>query len=150
MQTIDEYIEKIKRLSATIQNDRPRIALAASFDLSATIKLRIQEDGQNYNNQPFSPYTPQYAKVRNRQGYQTEKVDFTKTGRLMANTFPRVTANSQDQTIIEIAPTSAAEIAKLRGQIRKRGNILRPSQQEINAISAQYSKAILGLIKTGL
>jgi hypothetical protein len=149
MQTFEQYTERLKRAIAIIRNDRPRLALAASFDFNATIQLRINETGNNSDNVPFSAYTIPYAKNRNAAGFQVAHVDFTRTGRMFANTLPRVVSSDVDKTLIRIAPSQQSEINKMRGQLRKRGNIMKPSKQEIQILTAQYSKQIIKQIKFG-
>ena len=59
--TFDEFQQKLLLAKTTIISSRARLALLAANDLSATVKLRIQETGQDANGAQFSPYTPQYA-----------------------------------------------------------------------------------------
>lgn len=147
--TFDEFQQKLLLAKTTIISSRARLALLAANDLSATVKLRIQETGQDANGLQFSPYTPQYAiKGRKQKGYQAEYVDFTRTGRMMANIQPQVASDTKEKTLIVITARSQSERAKLRGQGRKRGNIIRPSVQEIATLRAQYGQAVIRLIRS--
>lgn len=146
--TFDEFQAKLNAVRTTVISNRARLALLAAHDLSATIKLRIQEKGEDANGSQFSPYTPQYAiKGRKQKGYQAEYVDFTRTGRMMANIQPQVASDTQQKTLVVITARSQQERAKLRGQGRKRGNIIRPSQNEIAILRAQYGQSIISLIR---
>jgi hypothetical protein len=101
-----------------------------AFDLTALIKLRIQGSGENYLNQRFSPYTPDYAKQRQKAGAQTNYVDFTRTGRLWTSVYPDTDENSAVVTVI-ISAHGQDNVNKVKGAEKKRGNILRPSGEEL-------------------
>lgn len=149
MGTISEFQQKLMLIKSRIIQQRARIALQAASDLSATIKLRIQETGVNADGNKFSPYTKDYAKKgRKDLGYQSEYVDFTRTGRMTNNIQPKIEENTQDRTLVVITARDATERAKLKGQVKKRGNIIRPSKNEIAVLEAQYSKQIIALVKT--
>lgn len=144
-----EYAQRLLNAKALIVQQRARIALQAAFDLNATIQLRIQEKGEDSQGQQFSPYTKRYAqKGRKDLGYQSEYVDFTRTGRMFNNIQPQVVNNTQDNTLVVITARDTEQAKKLRGQGKKRGNIIYPSKTEIIILSNQYSAQILSLIKT--
>ena len=147
--TLDEFEKKLLLVKTTVISNRARLALKAAHDLNATVKLRIQETGADANGAQFSPYTPQYAKNgRRAKGYQAEYVDFTRTGRMTANIQPQVASDTPHKTLIVITARSTQERAKLRGQGKKRGNIIRPSQTELNVLRQQYGASIIALVRS--
>lgn len=146
---ISEFQQKLMLIKSRLIQQRARIALQAASDLSTTIKLRIQETGINADGIKFSPYSKRYAiEGRKKLGYQAEYFDATRTGRMTNNIQPRIEENTQDRTLVVITARDATERAKLAGQVKKRGNIIRPSKNEIAVLEAQYSKQIIALVKT--
>ena len=135
--TADEYKRNLREARLRLAAERPREALRITLDLMALVKLRIQTSGRDSNERRFAPYTGQYAKYgRQRKGYQSQYVDFTRTGRLWASVVPRVARNTSAATEILVAPRDAENAAKLAGQVAKRGNILIPTEQELEAARA--------------
>jgi len=128
---LDSIIAKIRQIKADIISNREADALRIAFDLSALIKLRIQSSGQNAAGASFEGYVPPYAENRKKAGYQVGYVDFTRTGRLMANIRPRVENSNvfSATVVIEGADQRSKDI--INGAYRKRGNILEASPAEI-------------------
>lgn len=124
---IQEYKERIRQMS----DNRARDAMEIAFLAEAQRKLRIQTQGQDFEGADFAPYTPRYAESRAKAGYQVEYVDFTRTGRLMANTLPEVIEQTDTDATIEVTARDPENQNKLRGAVRKRGNIVQWSQREI-------------------
>jgi hypothetical protein len=126
-----DFVSKVRENLALLRQNREAEVKRIAFDLTARIKSRIQGSGKNYLNQQFSPYTPAYAKQRQKAGAQTNYVDFTRTGRLFASVYPDTDENSAVVTVV-ISAHGQDNIDKVRGAERKRGNILRPSQDELD------------------
>lgn len=124
---ITNYRQRIDNLNRNRTDEVRKIAL----DLSAQIKLRIQSDGKDFQEQPFSAYTTSYANVRQELGYQVDYKDYTRTGKLMANVQPYVLEEDETKTVIEITARNEDDQLKLRGARRKDGNILLPTESEI-------------------
>ena len=122
---------KIRQNLADLRANRERELQIIGADLSTLIKLRIQGSGENYLNTKFSPYTPGYAKQRTKKGFQTSYVDFTRTGRLWASVYPDTDENATGVTIV-ITAHGQDNIDKVKGAEKKRGNILRPSREELD------------------
>jgi hypothetical protein len=149
--TITEYRQKLALADAEMLRTQAGDALLSALDLLALIKRRIQTKGQNYNNVSFSPYTKAHKKVRQNYGAQTEKVDFTMTGRLMANITPIVEKTDGQSTTININARTSDNQVKIAGAIRKRGNILTPSEQEkkiaVNAYVTRRVKRLKSILQ---
>lgn len=126
-----EFTDDFRNRAAQLAANRDRECLQISTEFKALIQLRVQTRGDNYQDQPFSPYTPGHSNRRARLGYQTDYVDFTMPGRLWANIIPQVESSTAQQTTVEITARSQENQAKLQGAARKRGNILLPSRDEI-------------------
>jgi len=130
--TSQEYIREVQRVRAQLREERPKEVLRIAFDLIQDVKRRIQQSGQNYEGSPFEDYNPVYAKYgRREKGYQAEYVDFTRTGRMWASVIPEITSNTATETEVTIRSSNAGDQVKIDGAERKRGNILRPNDQEI-------------------
>ena len=129
--TAAQTAAKIRQNLADLRANRERELQIIGADLSTLIKLRIQGSGENYLNTKFSPYAPGYAKQRQKKGFQTSHVDFTRTGRLWTSVYPDVQGNSAVMTVV-ISAHGQDNIDKVEGAVKKRGNILRPSQEELD------------------
>jgi len=127
----DDYARRFAEMSA----NRDRDALNIALEVKALVQLRIQTTGQNFEEVLFSPYTNQYAKNRNRAGYQTDYVDFTRSGNLWANVRPEVVESTEVKSVVEITARDDGNQVKLQGAVKKRGNILLVSQSEADLIA---------------
>lgn len=142
-----KYKAQIRAAIKKLNDERPREALRIVQDLSTLIKLRIQGSGENAEGSPFEAYTPQYSIYgRQRQGYQSEYVDFTRTGRLFASVQPQIIEAEKTRTIVTLEPTGQENILKAAGQVRKRGNILTPSKEEIDIARGANNDRVIKII----
>lgn len=142
-----QWIEQQRRKLAEMTANREREALLIINDLNALVKLRVQGSGQDYENKPFSPYSKKYARTRVKAGFQTAYVDFTRTGRLWANVNPVVIAANETSVTIEISARDSENVDKLKGALihpkgNPRGQIIRPSKEEIELIADLNKKRI--------
>jgi len=129
--TAAQTAAKIRQNLADLRANRERELQIIGADFSALIKLRIQGSGENYLNTKFNPYTPGYAKQRTKKGFQTSYVDFTRTGRMWTSVYPDIQGNSAVMTVV-ISAHGQDNIDKVEGAVKKRGDILRPSQEELD------------------
>lgn len=139
----ENLLARIRQIKSNLINDRENEALRIAFDQLALTKLRIQTKGQNFNEQPFAPYVPAYAKERQAAGYQVGYVDFTRTGRMWAAVRPRVESSSifSATVVIEGADQRSKDI--IAGAAKKRGNILQPSKSEIEFVRQANRERVL-------
>lgn len=128
---LERLIERIRQIKADITNNREEDALRIGFDLSALIKLRIQTSGQSADGAAFAPYVPPYAKARAKAGYQVGYVDYTRTGRMFAAVRPRVEKSNVFSATVVIEGSDQRSKDIIAGAVKKRGNILRASKEEI-------------------
>lgn len=129
---------RIEALKANREADCTRIVL----DLIAQVRLRVQVFGTDYNERPFVDYTPGYKRERAKAGYQVDHVDFTRTGRMWASVRPATLNETDSGVLIEAAARTPADRDKLRGQRRKRGNILLPSDDEVRIAAEANSQRL--------
>lgn len=130
-----EFKRRIRAARLEIEQQRKPFALQMALDGLALLKQRIQGRGLNSKGARFKPYTKEYAKYgRQEKGYQTNYVDFTRTGRLFASIVAKVVKDGKGKTTVEIAPRDAENQKKVDGAVRKRGNILEWSKQEIDFV----------------
>ena len=130
-----EAAEDYARRFAEMSANRDRDALNIALEVKALVQLRIQTTGQNFEEVLFSPYTPAYTRNRQKAGYQTEYVDFTRSGNLWANVRPEVVESTDVKSVVEITARDDRNQVKLQGAVKKRGNILLVSQSEADLIA---------------
>lgn len=129
--TIEQLEGKLKEIKIRIIQARPEECFRIVSDILGQVKNRIQSSGEDYSGAQFAPYVPAYEKKRAAEGYQTDFVDFTVSGDLWASITPRVTDQTEDSLTIQAAPRGTLNEKKAAGQVRKRGNILQPSEDEV-------------------
>lgn len=139
----ENLLARIRQIKSNLINDRENEALRIAFDQLALTKLRIQTKGQNFNEQPFAPYVPAYAKERQAAGYQVGYVDFTRTGRMWAAVRPRVESSSIFSATIVIEGADQRSKDIIAGAAKKRGNILQPSKSEIEFVRQANRERVL-------
>jgi len=127
----EDYARRFTEMSANRDRDGLNIAL----EIKALVQLRIQTRGYDFREAPFSPYTPDYKRNRQKSGYQTDYVDFTRTGALWNAVRPAVVESTATTTVIEITARDDGNQAKLQGAVRKRGNILLVSDPEADILT---------------
>lgn len=143
MATIRDLLNRVRQAKAELIANREADALRIAFDQIALVKLRIQTRGEKAEGGAFLPYTPDYAKQRQKAGYQVGFVDFTRTGRLMASISPRIQSSDIFSATVVIEPDNDEGKKILQGLSGKRGNILQPSAQELEIIRAANRRRIL-------
>lgn len=126
-----DFTRRNEELKRTLAED----ALKAGLDAAALIKSRVQQDGQDSDNQAYEAYTPDYSRSRAKAGYQVAQVDFTRTGKMWASFRPAIVSETDTSVSVELGFGNAEDQTKANGQTRKRGNIA--------AISAEEEQIIL-------
>jgi hypothetical protein len=134
MNSIKELRDAIRKGINDLVDNRERDALQIAGDQLALIKLRIQTSGENSTGAAFTAYTSNYAKQRVKAGFQAAYVDFTRTGRMWANIRPQVIDSSVFSCRVEVKATLPNEQVKLEANSKRRGNILEPTQDEIDIV----------------
>lgn len=150
--TLGEWADQIRARKKKLVDDRQRDALVLAQDLLTLVQLRIQTSGQDSQNRPLSPYSPEYAKKRREAGYQTRIVDYTRTGQMWRSVSPRVIAHDVDTTIVEIAARTADGQTKLDSALRQpknapRGNLLVPSADEVAIVNQANLRRVLRVLQ---
>lgn len=140
--------DAIRAIIANLKANREAEALRIVTDLSALIRLRINTRGEDANGNRYAPYSPAYAKKRAKAGRQTSRVDFLFTGELQRATRPYLVSSSDTATVVEITARGADNQRKAAGALTKpknqpRGNIFRPSADEITAAALANERRVL-------
>lgn len=130
-QVASDYARRFAEMAA----NRDRDVLTISLEAKALMQLRIQTTGYNFQDRPFSPYTKPYSKEREKAGYQTQYVDFTRSGNLWANVRPEVVESTETVSVVEITARDPGNQVKLQGAVKKRGNIILLSRKEVDLLS---------------
>ena len=93
-----------------IQNELERELAVALQDEQAEIKTKTLR-GVDFQGRRFKPYSKAYAQKRLKAGRNSQKVDLTFTGRMLANMTSRV-RDQGGELVGEIGFASATEAAK--------------------------------------
>lgn len=143
-----DFVEALKKAREEARQQRPAFTLKMALDTLALIKLRIQGSGQDFEGAPFADYNPIYAKYgREKKGYQSSFVDFTRQGRMWANIVPQVVEATPMKVVVETGAQDDENRAKLAGQVKKRGNILTPSADEVRMVRDANVQRIQNIFK---
>lgn len=145
-----EFSERLAKITTQLSEERERNAFLISADLAASVKLRIQKTGVNSEGQQFEDYTSVYTKRRRKDGFQARYIDFTRTGRMFASIQPRVTSHTDAKTAVTIKAGNSKEQTKLNGQARKRGNILLPTDEEIQQINELNRQRVIRVVNENI
>lgn len=127
--------------------ERVKLVLGLSTDFIALIRLRIQRSGLNSLGVPFTPYSDQYAKQREKKGLQSRIVDFTDTGAMLGSLQPFVLRQLEGTTEVVVKASNETQQKKLNFQIDSpkrapRGNILLPTKKEVDYLANKYFEAV--------
>lgn len=145
--------EELKRninifLNNYFRNDRENIALRIAKDLKAQVQLRVQTSGLNSEGRPFEPYVPRYKAQRKKKGFQPFYFDMTRSGEYWADVKEEVVNSNPNEVTIQIGPTRQNNINKALGQVKKRGNILIPSDEELELAFEAWVESITNRLQT--
>jgi hypothetical protein len=132
--TIDEFKERLQQAQAELIANASADCFVIAAQIKALVAFRVQSRGYSFEERPFSAYTKPYAKQRAKQGYQVNYVDFTKTGKLWNNVQPFVEESNEQFTRVVITARNAEDQRKLQGAVKKRGNILKLSDNELTLL----------------
>lgn len=144
--TLSQWIERLEQRIERLFQSRQTEGLRIANDMLALVQDRVQSSGVDYEGSKFAPYTTQYVKNRRKAGYQTNYVDFTRTGQLWGNIAPELTSNTRKEATITIRARTQRNIDILRGARAKRGNILRPNAEEIEIVREANRKRVLNVL----
>lgn len=142
-----EYLRRLREAQRELARTQTKRAVGVAMDTLAQTKRRVQSGGRNYRGQTFVGYTRLYAQRRTADGYQTGYVDFTRTGRLWNSINPEARQTDFGKTVVELRPRDSENQTKLDGQFAKRGNILRPSEQEITLARQIWQRRALQILR---
>ena len=138
----NEFIRLTKDQLRQLEQNRPAECLRIALDLLALVRLRIQTTGTDYTGKRFAPYDPSYAVYgRQARGYQSNFVDFTRTGQLWASIRPEIIEATPERVVVEIKSRTSDKQQILDSQAGRprrdpRGNILIPSEGERAQLNA--------------
>ena len=130
------------------RSDRESIALRISKDLKAQVQLRIQTGGLNNQGRPFESYVPSYQKTRKKKGFQPFYFDMTRSGEYWADVKEEIVNSTPNEVTVQIGPTRQNNIDKALGQVEKRGNILLPSDDELELAFEAWVESIFNRLQT--
>lgn len=115
-------------------------ALLTGLDAKALVQLRVQNTGIDYLGNPFDGYSTPYAMKRQDAGRQDKHVDMTFRGHFWNNTKPRIIDQKGGVVTVRLGPDNPTDQAKLDGQVKKRGNMLLLSKDEVRILTDSYTR----------
>lgn len=83
--TLEQLINRIPSVARFARNGVPGLLLVSGKRLEGEMKKRIFNNGLDSFGQRIGSYSEGYAKLRNRNGFQTSFVDLQLTGNLFSN-----------------------------------------------------------------
>ena len=152
MASLKDLNAKYKALVDILVRDRESESLRIAFDHTTLVKSRVQGKSLDYQGQPFADYNQIYAKYgRRAKGFQSNKVDFNRSGRMWASVRPVVTESDLYSVKILITSQNPEDNIKLQGQYSKgnpkRGNIIRSTETEIKVVAEAHKRRVLAAYK---
>ena len=143
--TIVEYLTRFRSALRELQATKTKRAVGVTMDILAQPKRRVQTTGVDDDGPFFSPYSTLYAAQRVKDGYQANFVDFTRRGRLWNSINPFVQRDERYLTVVVLQPRDRENQAKLnkQAQLKNRGNILRPSVDELTLAIQIWERSAL-------
>lgn len=139
---ISEVIAKnISRLKDLGDTDKTTRILA--FDTVALVSDRIQQRGEKTDGTPIqTSYSNSYARKRDARGLQTNFVDLTFTGDMIADFLPVKVGADWGAGFISDGSAQKAEYNE-----RRFGEVFKVSENELNILEKSLKEIIKGLIK---
>lgn len=144
----NEFARNLRGRITNWQAVRETEILRIGVSLAGQVKLRISEEGRNADGQSFPDYTPGYKRRRAKLGFQVQYVDFTRSGALFRDVNAYIAEDDGRKTTVSITARRPESQDKLRGAVKKRGNILVPSEDELALAVASYEerrRKVLGI-----
>ena len=129
--TLPEYVKRLAKTVKELRETKTQRAVGVSGDVMAQVKRRLQTQGRDADGATFKAYTKLYKTVRQNKGFQTNFVDFTRSGRMLNSINPSVERDGRFNTIVVLKAGNKEDADKLKGNAYHRGNILRPSKKEL-------------------
>lgn len=147
MGKIQALIDRLRQAKADLIANREADATVIALDQIALTKLRLQQTGTDSKGQKFEGYTEGYKAERKEAGFQVGFVDFTRRGRTLGSIHPVVVESSIFAATVKLEASDEQSRAILRGLSIKRGNILQPSEKELQILRLVNRKRIAKYFK---
>lgn len=126
--------------------DADKVLREAAFNTVAIISHRVQQEGKAINGEQikstskkkYNAYSYGYGKKRNKEGYQTEKIDLTFSGDMMGDFLPA----PEDKTSYVVGFRGKTASDKADWNERRFGKIFELSKAESDLIGGIISKKV--------
>lgn len=137
--------KRLRRVAKRMVDLRKTEALTIATEQIALLRDRWAK-GENSDGQLFAKYAPSTVRQRTARGAQTSHVDFNLTGDMYKSLYPKIIKHNAHETVVRIMARGNDNELKLRTQSTKgkppRGNILQPSQFEIDIMRRANQKRV--------
>lgn len=129
--TPSEFANELRACKAAIIASRPDDLVVVVNDAWALAKRRIRTTGTSETGSSFASYSSLYSTQRDGDGYQTEYVDYTRTGAMLNSVRARLARNTDEVGTVFLESDNELQDAKIRGHIKNRGeNVIELSEEE--------------------
>lgn len=146
--TIEQYLERLDRVIRDLERQRPQEAQKIANDTLALVKRRVINTGQAADGTQFSPYSPQYAELRESRGRPTSYKNFSFVGTMWKETIPVVRETRPGVSIIEISASGNLSKDKIRWNSTREGKAITDlSQDEQELLNELNQERLTNLFK---
>lgn len=165
-----DFATRLKLLIEDLNASREEDSIKVAVDLSAGIRKRVSNDKVNADGTPFGQYSNallprwffygksrtngadqkvrsgnyflSYAEFREINGLQSGDIDFLFTGEMWKNTGVVLVENNTDTCLVQIGGQTQRSQDILKWQEPKHGNIIEPSEKEINDVRSAHLERV--------
>lgn len=143
----EEIIIKLNELAKAISEKTPEIIQDVAINAKALIQERIQETGNNAQEQSLNAYSESYKKIRSKRGFETAFTNLTFTGEMWRST-SIIEANQQgNKYVVSIGGNTSITKDKILWNSERYGDILRTSSVEEDKLASQVNESLNQIIK---
>lgn len=151
MDTPEQYIERLHEFQAKLTATLPKFVAQRAMDTKALIVHRIQEQGNNADEEQLGNYTSDaYMKKREKKGRQTSYVDvtFTRGGAGMFGSTGIVSETNTNGVVnVVVAGIDSFTQDKLEWNSDRYGDLLEASKKEGELLFESFETFLSDLIQ---
>lgn len=142
-----DFAIRLKLVVEELEATREKESILIGRELTALVRRRVQNDKVNAFGSDFTPYTPAWAMIREKNNLQSEQKDFTFSGNMWKNIGVTEVEDSKGVTAVSIGGQTSRAAAILEGQSVRDGNIIEPNEQEIQFVIEAHQERIFGILE---
>lgn len=143
----EEIIVKLNELAKAISENTPEIIQEVALNAKALIQERIQETGNNAQEQSLNAYSESYKKIRSKRGFETSFTNLTFTGEMWRSTSIIDTNQQGNKYVVSIGGNTSITKDKILWNSERYGDILKTSSAEEDKLASQVNESLNQIIK---